>query len=248
MKAGPRARHFPARPETTTERGSQTRGIPATLPQPAVDGRRREHGANTDSSGWGEAPLEFTSLPTVTVCLDGRGLVAAFEPDHHEHRRRSSLDVGAVTSRPVLHGLWLLPAGIPVPSEAIAPLKRRRLRDARHFALERGTTFERLYSPPGAVRAVAFRGTKPTRCVEAAVRFTPIVERIIITSANVPASPSDLSVASEYGIGMIEATEQETRVVLPPKNAVIGVPAVYRWWLAEIAYEGWLQQNAQPVS
>lgn len=120
-----------------------------------------------------------------------------------------------------------------MPSEAIAPLKRRQLRDARHFVLERGTTFERLYSTPGAIRAVAFRDTKPARCVEAAVRSTPIVERIVITSANVPAS--DLSVASKYGIGIIETTEQEKRVVLRPKNAALGVPAVYRWWLAKIA-------------
>jgi hypothetical protein len=194
------------------------------------------------------AMRELTSLPIVTICLEGWGLVAAFDPDSHEHDRRSAVGVGAVTSRPVLHGLWLLPAGIPVPVDAVPSVKRRRLRDAHHFAIEGESGFERLYSPPGAVRAVCFTGAEPTRSIDRAVRFTPIVERVVVTHPGVQTSHDARTLADEFGIGLIEASESEINVVVPPRPAVIGVPAVYRWWIAELAYESWLQQSAQPVS
>lgn len=194
------------------------------------------------------AMRELTSLPVVAVCLDGSRLVAAFDPDHHEHARRVALRVGAVTSTPMLHGLWLLPAGIPVPVESVPSVKRRQLRDAHHFVAESQTGFERLYSPPGIVRAVCFTGTEPMRSIGRAARFTPIVERIVVTQAGVHTSRRARSVADEYGIGLLEASEAEVKIVLPPRAAVMGVPAVYRWWIAELAYESWLQQSAQPVS
>ena len=191
---------------------------------------------------------ELTSLPTVTVCLEGWSLVAAFDPDLQEHGRRSAVGAGAVTSRPLLHGLWLLPSGIPVPSSAIPAKKLGRLRDAHHFVVEGRSGFERLYAPPGIIRAVCFSGAEPLRSIERAARFTPIVERVVVTPPGVQASQGATVLAREFGVGLIEARDDGTSVLLSPRAAVVGVPAVYRWWIAELAYASWLQQSAQPVS
>jgi hypothetical protein len=148
----------------------------------------------------------------------------------------------------MLHGLWLLPAGIPVPADALPAVKRRRLRTAPHFALEADGGFQRLYSPPGVVRAIAFTGTDPRACVQRAVRFTPIVERVVVSHEDTPVPGDSRRLAGRFGIGITEVAENDVRVISGPKKAVIGVPAVYRWWIAELAYESWLQQSAQPVS
>jgi hypothetical protein len=191
---------------------------------------------------------DLTSLPVVTISLDSRRLGAAFDPDLQEHDRRSALGVAAVTSRPLLHGLWLLPTGIPVPATAIPAKKLSRLRDAQHLVIESRAGLERTYSPPGAVRAVYFTGSKALRSIERAARFTPIVERVVITRPGVHASQGARSLAREFGIGLIEALDDGSNVILSPRPAVLGVPAVYRWWIAELAYASWLQQSAQPVS
>lgn len=202
----------------------------------------------TRSSAALAAVRQRTSLPAVVVHLDGQRLIAAFQLDAHEHDRRSGLGIGAVTSRPVLHGLWLLPAGIPVPADALPAVKRRRLRAAPHFAVEGEAGFARLYSPPGVVRTIAFTGPDPTLCVLRAVRFTPIVERIVVSHRAMPLPVDARRLSDRFGIGVIEVSGDEICVVAEPERAVVGVPAVYRWWIAELAYESWLQQSAQPVS
>lgn len=191
---------------------------------------------------------QLTALPAVSLCLEGRAVVAAFEPSAWEHQRRASVGAGAVTSRAVLHGLWLLPAGIPVPTGFIPDVKRRRLRAASHFAVEDGACFERLYSPAGAVRTIAFVGKDVRRNVEHAIRFTPIVERVVVSNASSLPSRAALDLAGHWGVGVVVTAGNDLEVLVHPRPAVVGVPAVYRWWLAELAYERWLQQSAQPVS
>lgn len=191
---------------------------------------------------------QLTALPAVVIRLEGREVVAAFDPDLHEHERRASAGAGAVTSRALLHGLWLLPAGVPVPTEAIPDVKRQHLRAAGHFAQEQGTSFERLYSPAGVVRVIAITGASSKRSVEHAIRFTPIVHRVVVADSSSQPSSATLDLADRWGVGVVTTREDDLEVVLRPAPAVVGVPAVYRWWLAELAYEGWLQQSAQPVS
>jgi hypothetical protein len=195
-----------------------------------------------------EATSEVTALPAVTLVLDGQALIAAFEPDRQEHDRRSTLGVGSVTSRPTLHGLWLLPAGIAVPTEALPAVKQRRLREAHPFAVEIGSFFERRYAPPGVVRAVAFTGREPQHLLDQAIRFTPIVERLVVISPGHSMRSDDWRLAEEFGVGIVEIGENGARVLVGQQEATLGVPAVFRWWIAELAYESWLQQSAQPVS
>lgn len=191
---------------------------------------------------------DLTGLPAVAIRLEGKELAAAFDPDVGEHVRRSRVSAGAVTSRALLHGLWLLPAGVPVPTAAIPERKRQHLRTAGHFAQEDGGCLERLYSPAGAVRAIAIAGADIERSVERAIRFTPIVQRVVVTDIATRPSSGTLALAEDWGVGVVRARADGCDVLLHPAPAVVGVPAVYRWWLAELAYEGWLQQSAQPVS
>jgi hypothetical protein len=191
---------------------------------------------------------ELSALPAVAMQIDGQNLIAAFEPDRHEHVRRSRAGAGAVTSRSLLHGLWLLPSGIPVPAAALPTIKQQRLRKAHPFAVEGESGFERRYSPPGVVRAVAFAGRDPRALITRAIRFTPIVERMVVTPGDRATSSNDRQLAEEFGIGIVTISDHGAQVVLGQQAAALGVPAVFRWWIAELAYEGWLQQSAHPVS
>ncbi len=205
-------------------------------------------GRSERRNGARRALEELTGLPAVLVRLEGKAMTAAFDPDVGEHARRSAAGAGAVTSRALLHGLWLLPTGVPVPTAAIPERKRQYLRAARHFAQEDGGCLERLYSPAGAVSAIAIAGADIERSVGQAIRFTPIVQRVVVTDVTSQPSSATLALAERWGLGVVRAREDGCDVLLHPAPAVVGVPAVYRWWLAELAYEGWLQQSAQPVS
>jgi hypothetical protein len=135
-----------------------------------------------------------------------------------------------------------------VPAAAIPERKRQHLRTAGHFAREDGGYVERLYSPAGAVRAIAIAGADIERSVGQAIRFTPIVQRVVVADVTAQLSSATLGLAERWGVGVVRATEDGCDVLRHPAPAVVGVPAVYRWWLAELAYEGWRQQSAQPVS
>lgn len=211
---------------------SGTRGVP------------RAQGAVGGSAA--KALRYVTSLPVIDITIDGIQMLAAFERDPKEHMRRRKVDVGAVTSTALLHGLWLLPSGVPVPVADIPDHKRERLKRAKHFVEVTDACFERLYSPPGAVRAVGFRGTRTDRALRQAAAFTPIVQRLVIGDGR--PSPGAMRIAEASGVGLVEHLGGITRIRLAPRAAELGVPAVYRWWIAELAYSRWLYERTQPVS
>lgn len=203
---------------------------------------------NERQNGARRALEDLTALPAVLVRLEGTEIAVAFDPDMGEHERRSAAGTGAVTSRSLLHALWLLPARVPVPAAAIPERKRQHLRTAGHFTQEDGGYLERVYSPAGTVRAIAIASPDIERSVEQAIRFTPIVQRVVVVDFATRPSSGTLALAADWGVGVVRAQEAGCDVLLHPAPAVVGIPAVYRWWLAELAYEGWLQQSAQPVS
>ena len=175
--------------------------------------------------------------------VDG-GFTAWLRLDDMEHARRRREGVGAMTSTGLLSGLWELPAGVAVPAEALRPERVRRLRAAPSAAVETEDGFVRSYSPPGVVLAVAFAGGRADRVLGQAIRFTPIVRRFaIVGSASL--SRRVVNAAAEWGIGLLQITSDEVRVVVEGAPAELGMPHVYRWWLAENAYDGWLYENAQ---
>lgn len=196
----------------------------------------------------GEAVRTFSSLPVVDLTVDGASMLAAFQPDDEEHRRRAALNIGAVTSTALLHGLWLLPWGVPVPVTEVPDHKRRHLDVASNLVDVTDAGYQRRYSPPGVVRSVAFGGSKIGRALHRAIRFTPIVQRLVYSEGPVRPSSANVRKAEEAGVGLLECSHGTARLLVEPSPAEIGVPAVYRWWIAELAYASWIYESAQPVS
>jgi len=191
---------------------------------------------------------ELTALPVVDLRIDGVRALAAFEPCASEHQRRQGLGLGAVTATSLLHGLWLLPEGIPVIMGDLPDHKLDRLVSARHLVTLMGGSLVRDYVPAGVVRSVAFFGTTLQVGIKRALRFTPIVRRLVVVSDSQRADASSLATAATFGIGVIQAREGGVQLLVDAAPAVTGVPAVYRWWIAEVAYERWLYDNTHPVS
>lgn len=197
-----------------------------------------------------EAVEQLTQAPVVSFSIEGSKMLGAFDLHPDEHERRQRAGVGAITSKALLHGLWLLPPGGFVASGTLPDVKVRRLRMAPHCAIETHCGFWRTYAPPGVLRTVAFGGNDVARSVQRAVRFTPIFQRFVLThepSGSVPWTVECL--AREWGVGIISPSEMDgPRVVIPASPAEVGIPSVYRWWIAELAYERYLYEKTQLVS
>ncbi len=186
----------------------------------------------------------------VRLTINGSKLHATFELCPSEHERRSQQGVGAITSRALLCGLWLLPSGAPIAAEALPDAKVDRLRAAPYAVIATAAGLERTYSPPGVLRSVMFSGKKVERSVGRALRFTPIVQRSVLIDEGHRPIPSPVEyLAREWGVGIIALNEQTpSEVLVPAMPAEMGVPSVYRWWLAELAYERYLYENTHSVS
>jgi hypothetical protein len=181
--------------------------------------------------------------PCVSMKLDGAPMLAVFEPDSFEHARRAAAGVGAITSTALLHGLWLLPSGVRVPVITVPDRKVDHLRSAPHMAGETEAGFERLYSPAGVVHAVAFASRDAHGALERAIRFTPVFRRFVV-APNAGMLPREAeSLAREWCIGLLELQSARARLHLAAGTAVVGVPTVYRWWIAELAYRQWLKRE-----
>ena len=198
-----------------------------------------------------DALQEISGFETVVpLSLDGARMLVALELDVDEHVRRVDTGVGAITSTALLHGIWLLPAGGAVRAAGLPDNKVRSLRAAPYVAQQRGSNFVRTYSPPGVVRAVAFSGRCVERAVLRAARFTPIFQRFVLLDADCPEIPIRVQwEAREWGVGIVaQGRGNRTEQVVPAAEAVVGVPSVYRWWVAELAYRRFLHDSTHPVS
>ena len=186
----------------------------------------------------------------VRLTINGSTMHAAFELCADEHERRLQEGVGAITSTALLCGLWLLPSGVPVAPGKLPDVKAQRLHEAPYAVAETVAGFERTYSPPGILRSVMFSGLDLERSVDRALRFTPIVQRFALFDQRCAELPSPVEcLAREWGVGIIalhqEASPQE---LVPAMPAEVGVPSVYRWWVAELAYKSYLYDKTQLVS
>ena len=197
-----------------------------------------------------DSVAHVTGLPVVRFAIDGLEMLGALEFSLDEHERRTREEVGAITSTALLHGLWLLPTGGPTPPGMLPEVKVQRLRGAPHAAVETDAGFDRTYNPPGILRSVAFSSSSVERSVDRAARFTPIVQRFVLVEENQePVASSIECVAREWGVGIISLRCGACpEVLVPASPAETGIPSVYRWWVAELAYERYLYESAQPVS
>ena len=186
-------------------------------------------------------------LPVLHTPIDGVELLAAFELDSTEHERRRGLGVGAVDCLSLLHGLWLLPAGGTVSLSSIPEVKATALMAApSHARIIDDYAIERTYVPAGVIHAVGFLGRNVEQAIHRAARFTPIVERVVLLDPDSELRAVSAREAREWGVGLLDTVSGEFVVRALPR--VTGVPAVYRWWIAELAYAQLVQESAQPVS
>lgn len=192
----------------------------------------------------------LVDCPSVPIRFDGGPVVATLRLDRVEHQRRSAEDVGALTSRALLHGLWLLPAGVPVPTSWVPDVKLDRLRAARGCVVDADRSIVRTYSPPGTVERLTFEGRQPRSLLRRAIRSTPIFERNIVIRSQEPIKIDSQTRAEalEWGVGITIVCDDLTDRIVPVAAATLGVPSVYRWWIAELAYEAALYENAQLLS
>ena len=220
-----------------------------TLPRPALASQGESVAGSASSVALTSVSL-VTGLPVVRFAIDGSEMFGALEICPIEHERRRLAGAGAFTSTALLHGLWLLPSHGPTPAAMLPEVKVQRLRAAPHAAAETAAGFERTYCPPGVLRSVAFYRGCLERAVNRAARFTPIVQRFVLVGENQrPVAWSAECVAREWGVGIISLRSgRDPEVLVHASPAETGVPSVYRWWVAELAYERYLYESAQPVS
>ena len=196
------------------------------------------------SSASATALAQILGTSAVDVEIDGKRLSLAISVDGAELERRQAASMGAVTSTGTLHGLWLLPYGGTVPELDVPPHKRDRFRSEPGWVRKGPGGLQRLYSPAGVVTAAAVTRARSVEALRIASALPPIMERYVVLNEPSKELTAD---ARKAGVGVI-ANGAEPRIVAEPQECVTGRPAVYRWWIAEIAYEQWLQLNAQPVS
>lgn len=201
------------------------------------------------SNAMASAFPHLTGSLEVGFRMDGRAVTVMIELDLSEHQRRVGEGVGAVTGTGVLHGLWLLPSGIPVPVDRLPPVKQSRLREQRGVCIERHGYFERTYVPPGKVLAVAIESSNPDRALGGAAQLPPIFQRAaIVGPLGRLRGVRLMTEATQVAIGLVERSASGPRVLVTPPPSIIGRPGVYRWWIAELAYAALLQESTQLVS
>lgn len=177
----------------------------------------------------------------VTARVEGQTVLLTFDIDSAEHNRRQATAVGAVRSRRLLHALWALPRGIPWAVASLDDFDVDTLEaEGAGFVEMEGDVVERLYQPPGRVTAVGLRRRQLVDALSAAGRFPPIYSRYGIGPAVSSVGEESLAAAQMMGVGAILVAKDSMAVLAQAAPPVAGVPGVYRWWLAEIAYEAWL--------
>ena len=185
-----------------------------------------------------------SASPVVRISIDGQPLLAVVDVQAEEHARRQEARIGAVTSKGLLCGLWLLPTGAPVRSDQLPASKIDRFQQSRGVVEESLGGWTRRYSPAGVVRALAVvqRSAKPA--LRVAAGLPPIFERWVFADDGLKRPSADLlAQAAMSGVGLTRTSLSPTKSIIEASPAVIGSPGVYRWWIGEVAYAAWLAQT-----
>jgi hypothetical protein len=187
----------------------------------------------------------------VPIRVDGASYHVGLRIDWVEHARRGRTGLGALTSSGLLHALWGLPWGIPVARAALSELDRHTIENEGQGWVEgHGPSLVRRYAPSGAVASVAVRHRSLSGAIARAGAHPPTVRRIAIwdraSSAPVRPDPLQLVRASTLGIGISVCSGGGGGAaveLVAPAEAIVGLPAVFRWWQAELAYRNWLMRT-----
>jgi len=180
---------------------------------------------------------------SAVVQVDGNVWSAGFELDHAEHGRRLQSGVGAIVDRRLLHALWELPGGIPIADRDLREVDRATLR--RHgdgVVLQREGFVVRTFRPATVVRTASVLVARAAIGLRRMRFIPPIFERVVASTGD--PSASDIDDAARLGIGLVSVDHSAEILLVAPRPAEAGAPAVYRWWIAELAYASWLNTTA----
>jgi hypothetical protein len=183
------------------------------------------------------------------LCVDSHSFSAVLQLDLEEHADRQHRGLGAVDATGLLHALWTLPHGIGFPRSVIDPLDLRTLAEQGTPWVEDDCgSIRRRYRPIGTVDLVAVAHSSLSRAVSRVAEHPPSFRRLAIwltdSSPIRTGTGHAFESAANRGIGIAAVGDWGCALLLEPAARVTGRPAVYRWWLAEIAYRNWLRQTA----
>ncbi|MDQ1536287.1 MAG: hypothetical protein QOE58_680 [Actinomycetota bacterium] len=179
----------------------------------------------------------------VELRIDGNRFFVEFAIDREEHRRRRALGVGAASGTGLLHALWELPAGIPIPEQCLTQRDVSTLRDHGKGYVEGTDVLTRSFSPAGTIRAVVVVANQLDEAIGRLRRLPPIFRRLAVALRSPARSASASVLGGTTGIGTAVIGRGGAELLVAPAPAILGVPAVYRWWLAELAYRNWEYVN-----
>jgi hypothetical protein len=99
------------------------------------------------------------------------------------------------------------------------------------------------------VTAIGVMGNRTRHVIDATALQTPAFRRVALLARSAPGDASALvrrAVAAGIGLAFVGNPAIETAV--PAPRALLGVPGVFRWWIAELAYRSWSYDRSHPVS
>ncbi len=176
------------------------------------------------------------------ISMDGDRFFAAFELNAREVARRVTAGVLSEPDLSVLYALKSVPESQPVATSSLGPEDLATLRDAPPgFAKVNARTVTRLYRPAGTVRAVAVLRQTATDALRQIAQMPPIFQRLAVGATGEP-SADVICRAQALGVGVV-TLQPSPAVRVPASQAQAGVPAVYRWWIAEIAVRNWIRRT-----
>lgn len=178
----------------------------------------------------------------VELHIDGLRFAVELELDRREHLRRQGLGLGAVTDTGLLHALWELPRGLPIPLSALDDRDIETLTESGAGHVDTLGALTRTYAPAGHVTSVVVVANHMETAARRVSRLPRIFQRLAVALRS-PSRSLDGTEADEGPIGRVVAAADGALVVMRPAAPAVGVPAVYRWWLAELAYRNWAGEN-----
>jgi hypothetical protein len=184
----------------------------------------------------------------VELCVDGSRFVALFDVDVAEHDRRIAAGVGAATNTGLLHALWELPQGLPISRRSISERDLGTFEGLGRGYVEGVEDLTRVYVPAGQVTALIVVKRDLSAAIERISLLPGIYWRVAAAIGLGPPSDDLLAASNRSGIGAAVVRRGEATVVAAPRAPTRGIPAVVRWWLAEIAYRNWGYGNCAHCS
>lgn len=184
----------------------------------------------------------------VELCIDGSNLVALFEVDAAEHDRRTAVGVGAATSTGLLHALWELPEGVQIPRSRLSRRDLSTIETLGHGFVKGADDLTRVYVPAGHISALVVVKRDLSTAIKRTSLLPGIYWRVAAATRSGPPFDEAHATSVRTGVGATVVSGGEVTVVAEPHAPVIGLPAVVRWWLAELAYRNWGYGNCAHCS